>query len=1318
MAQRIGVVGLVAVVAADALVDGLAALGAGGLDHLEDLVAVAQGVHGLGLKVVAAGALAFLLALLGAAGLDGEGPFAHVVAQGRGLVVGVAVTAAGAGVGGVAALGAGGLGDDGNVVVAQRLDHGLCDLLGQGLVGEVALMERAALVGAAVVGDSAGLGAGGGNRVNEFGAVDVDLADPEEAAVLVEVGPVRLAVGVEVDVDLAGMIGVHGVLGVKALGIPAGDLVVLHLDDLERLADGQVGVQLVLVFVVGVGPEDVSGLDAVHVPIGVGGEQIVAVVQHADVLAAQHGAAALTGDDQIIAAGLAEFGGDIALLRRFSGIVAQRIIFHLLAVLQVLAADGAVGDQLVDAALGAGGLLPLQVFLDGLAGDVAGGGDRLGLDLVADGALAGLHAVLGAGGFGGGLPLAPGVAGGGDLIGLGFQNCLAALAADHQIVRAGCGTGGLHAVLLGSGQLHMAQSLDGLGLGGVADGALAGLLAVLGAGGGRGDLPFAPVMARSLDHRGLGQVAAGAFTGLLAVLGAGGGRGDFPLAPVVAQSGLAVHLYGLVGQQAVVGGITGLGAGGLGDLCGIGGVDVAGGRGIDAVAAAGEEIVDHVVFSARVGDDVQIVGLDVAAVEDEHIIAVDVHVNEVIVVAVHIEAFGGQRRTGPAAVQFACAAPDIGIEGIAVGGVHHEDRDDLLVLLVAAVDADKLLVLAVLDGVVIAAGAGHFVLIVPDVVILEVVAGGRDDLGLNRVAVGAGPGLLAVGGAGGGGGDDPIAPVVAGGRINEIVLGELFGQILVGEDQAFQRTVGGVAVVVAQGAVLGAGGRNGFHIYDMVLVLHGGVIHQLVEGDGLLAGIGAGLEVAETLLAGVLVVAQDRGALGNDLGAAVGVDADGMRVGRIRAGQHTVCVGGPADVVTAGGLDAAFCRVDGEHGGQGGLVRGDAVGVGVKVNGDAVVHCVQRIQTAVEGQAAGLIDDQVVAVGEGLAVSDLLKVGVAEVGVGDKLGLGLEGIAVGGELGGVGDAVLAGLGDGLRGLGDPVQLVVAADDLRGAGAVIGGPSVAGLAPGVAEGLADGAVIGPVVQDADVMVGLRIGAVSLGVGVELPDLGVAGAGGGAVIVVQIEHGAAVGLVLGGQGKVAGLAAGGRDQETVAVIRNVQAVLVVVMGGGVVVLLVGDRVVTLVGEGRTVIPAAIHITGFAPGPDAELLLILGGLVDHVDVHEFVLGLGSVPGELENRDIGLTGKIRGETRILGVVLQITGMCGIRGMRYCGNAAAECYGPLRFGGVKVHVVAARCCGAGRKILSVRLELERAVLAGLNFKQQRTDGAKDVVADGGINGG
>ena len=82
MAQGLGVVALVGILAAGALEDGLAALGTGGLDDLEDLVVVAQSVHGFGLKVIAAGALACLFALLGAGGLGGHVPFAHIVAQG------------------------------------------------------------------------------------------------------------------------------------------------------------------------------------------------------------------------------------------------------------------------------------------------------------------------------------------------------------------------------------------------------------------------------------------------------------------------------------------------------------------------------------------------------------------------------------------------------------------------------------------------------------------------------------------------------------------------------------------------------------------------------------------------------------------------------------------------------------------------------------------------------------------------------------------------------------------------------------------------------------------------------------------------------------------------------------------------------------------------------------------------------------------------------------------------------------------------------------------------------------------------------------
>ena len=448
----------------------------------------------------------------------------------------------------------------------------------------------------------------------------------------------------------------------------------------------------------------------------------------------------------------------------------------------------------------------------------------------------------------------------------------------------------------------------------------------------------------------------------------------------------------------------------------------------------------------------------------------------------------------------------------------------------------------------------------------------------------------------GGGFDDILGDRIAGQMSKrgegELLVGLLLGQALVGKLLVGQRTALGNTVIVGGEAGLRT---CGFHGGDKLNVVHMGVVHQLVQGHGLL---GASIIAEPGVVAGVGIL-KGYVIAGNDCVSVS--DGNCVRI-RIFRRLKGIIVGFCADIFSACGLDTvtAIHRFDGKHGGFGVCVRDNLFEVGIERNGNAVACLIQILQAAVEGQLAGLVDDQVLPVGEGFGRGDFLKVLVAEIGEEDELRLGLEGIAVRGEGGGIGDALVAGHTGDLAVLGDLVQLVAGADDLGGAGAVIVGPGVGGRAPGVAQGIADGAVIGPVVQDADVMVGFRVVAVGIGVGVELPDLGVAGAGGGAVIVVQIEHGAAVGLVLGGQGEVAGLAAGSRNQEAVAVVRDVQFELVIVVGGGVAFFLIGNGAVAHVGEVRTVIPAAHDVAGVAPGPDAELLLVVGGLVDHVDVH----------------------------------------------------------------------------------------------------------------------
>ena len=123
MAQRVGIVFHVAVLAAGAGIGRVALLGAGRRGH-DGLVVVAHRLHGTGLERVATGAGPGLFTSLGAARRGGLGPGAEVVAQGGQLDV-ACVIAAGASLIGVPA-------DLGTArflrvvldqVVAQRLDR-------------------------------------------------------------------------------------------------------------------------------------------------------------------------------------------------------------------------------------------------------------------------------------------------------------------------------------------------------------------------------------------------------------------------------------------------------------------------------------------------------------------------------------------------------------------------------------------------------------------------------------------------------------------------------------------------------------------------------------------------------------------------------------------------------------------------------------------------------------------------------------------------------------------------------------------------------------------------------------------------------------------------------------------------------------------------------------------------------------------------------------------------------------------------------------------------------------------------------------------
>ena len=228
-----------------------------------------------------------------------------------------------------------------------------------------------------------------------------------------------------------------------------------------------------------------------------------------------------------------------------------------------------------------------------------------------------------------------------------------------------------------------------------------------------------------LDHS-IVYIAAGALVALITILGAGGGDFLDQIREVVAQGGLAVDLDLYSGQQTGVGSIAGLGAGGLVHFRGIGGVDVVtNGRG-NAVLAGDK--VNHVIFSCGVVNNVQIAGLGqaVASGEENMVVVEDVQIRDVVVVAVHIGAFGFQKLTGPGLIQVAAVFfPSPGVEFIAVALINDIDRDDHLVLFMATFAADKVVaVFAVLFCVVIAVFAqdGMEISFIIKVFVVEVVA--------------------------------------------------------------------------------------------------------------------------------------------------------------------------------------------------------------------------------------------------------------------------------------------------------------------------------------------------------------------------------------------------------------------------------------------------------------------------------------------------------------------------------------------------------------------------------------------------------------------
>ena len=298
----------------------------------------------------------------------------------------------------------------------------------------------------------------------------------------------------------------------------------------------------------------------------------------AQVVAGLHGnvAVGVEGDDQLAALELILADGGSVLFTAVVGTVdeAEQIV-------AALGTAGGTGIALVAVALGRGlavgvGAAAVGTGMGGVAAlgtgggsdhglvAVTDGGDLLGVAVGADRAGVGLHAVGGTGGGGGDL--------GGVAVALGRRLLiLIAVSADRT------GMGGVALGGTGGGRhlagVAVARSRDGLGLGGLTDGAGVGLHAVGRTGSGGGHLTGAPAMAATVTALGAGAIgivmarsggvgvlvavgAAGTGVGGIA-LGRTGGRGDLGLV-VMAQLGDGFGLGGLtdgtgVGLHAVSG---------------------------------------------------------------------------------------------------------------------------------------------------------------------------------------------------------------------------------------------------------------------------------------------------------------------------------------------------------------------------------------------------------------------------------------------------------------------------------------------------------------------------------------------------------------------------------------------------------------------------------------------------------------------------------------------------------------------------------------------------------------------------------------------
>ena len=397
----------------------------------------------------------------------------------------------------------------------------------------------------------------------------------------------------------------------------------------------------------------------------------------------------------------------------------------------------------------------------------------------------------------------------------------------------------------------------------------------------------------------------------------------------------------------------------------------------------------------------------------------------------------------------------------------------------------------------------------------------------------------------------------------------------------------------------------------------GGVLGLPVHGDGV--DIGALLGEAEVGLGAVVVILQIAAVIGVvELHAAVGGKGVGqpVRGGLIGGGVDVldpVLPGGAGDVVdlAGAGLPLAAEGVGLGGVGEGAVVDALALGDAVAVDGDG--HLVfQHVdlgvdEGAVQGQLPGLVDDEILAVGELGGAADLDVAAVLALHRQLIEGIeGVEGIVAQGVVAAAGSEGL-GLAQHVGGLGGgPAQEGIA---LVGRGGLGQDRDLAGHAGGSAHGLpvgqigqGDGSLPGEVDGDGAVHAGLDVEGVAV-----LAHGGAArgdGAAGGVVPLggdggdrpalggVNAHGDAALALVLGDGGEGVGIVAGvGLDAEVSGA----------VLGLAPAVHGAGDAE-----EG------GVFVDGMGVGQGGALILVGAGGVDGQHHHERAGGLAAVEGE----------------------------------------------------------------------------------------------------------